>query len=114
MTRCFGWHLPATMLIPYADFLNHSDEGVTHYIVNRRFERDEKLMADQYIPKKRKINLEIFNEDKITLNEEDKKIFFHHYSERQKFILRHTDSVLQIYKRFDNFNSYIYNYFRIT
>ena len=93
MTRCFGWHLPSTMLIPFADFLNHSDDGVTHYIVNRRFEKDEKLMADQYVPKKKKINLEIFNDNKITLTEEDQKIFFCHFSERQRFIIKNADPV---------------------
>ena len=23
MTRCFGWGLPETMMVPFADFLNH-------------------------------------------------------------------------------------------
>jgi hypothetical protein len=24
VTRCFGWGLPSTMIVPFADFLNHT------------------------------------------------------------------------------------------
>lgn len=32
-TRCFGWGLPETMVVPFADFLNHSDDSVYHYML---------------------------------------------------------------------------------
>lgn len=35
MTRCFGYSVPSTSLVPLMDMLNHSDEeNVTHYILN--------------------------------------------------------------------------------
>ncbi len=34
-TRCFGWGLPATMIVPFADFLNHTDDSVYHYMFKR-------------------------------------------------------------------------------
>lgn len=40
MTRCFGWGLPETMLVPFADFLNHNCHGVHHYICNRKLEEN--------------------------------------------------------------------------
>jgi hypothetical protein len=38
MTRGFGWGLPETMLVPYADFLNHSSTGVNHYVFDKCLE----------------------------------------------------------------------------
>lgn len=40
MTRCFGWGLPETMLVPFADFLNHHSIGVNHYIFCQELEKD--------------------------------------------------------------------------
>lgn len=38
MTRCYGWSLPSTCLIPLADMCNHSDvQNTTHYIVHRQY-----------------------------------------------------------------------------
>lgn len=36
MTRIFGWGLPETMMVPYADFMNHNSTGVHHYTLNRK------------------------------------------------------------------------------
>ena len=30
MTRCFGWSLKSTSLVPFADMLNHSNNATTH------------------------------------------------------------------------------------
>lgn len=38
MTRCFGWGLPETMLVPFADFMNHNCSGVNHYTFNKKLE----------------------------------------------------------------------------
>jgi len=50
MTRGFGWGLPETMMVPYADFLNHSSTGVNHYVFDKCLE--DKLNAGNYIKKK--------------------------------------------------------------
>ena len=44
MTRCFGWSLPSTSLVPFADMLNHSNEATTYYLVNKKFERNPELI----------------------------------------------------------------------
>lgn len=31
ISRSFGWHLPSNMMIPLADFLNHSPDVESHY-----------------------------------------------------------------------------------
>lgn len=36
MTRGFGWGLPETMLVPFADFFNHNSSGVNHYVFDRK------------------------------------------------------------------------------
>jgi hypothetical protein len=43
-TRCFGWGLPSTSMIPMADTLNHSDANITNELINKRkhLEADEK------------------------------------------------------------------------
>ena len=30
-TRCFGWGLPSTMLVPFADAINHANESIINY-----------------------------------------------------------------------------------
>ena len=35
MTRCFGWSLPSTCLVPFADMFNHNCEATTHYVVHK-------------------------------------------------------------------------------
>ncbi len=34
-TRCFGWGLPYTSMIPMADNLNHKDVSITSEVVNK-------------------------------------------------------------------------------
>ena len=76
MTRCFGWTLPATMIVPFADFQNHSDAGCTHYVINTKFEENEEQAPTTYVLKKRKIDLSLFGNEKLILCEDDKEIFF--------------------------------------
>lgn len=40
MTRCFGWSLKSTSLVPFADMLNHSNNATTHYVVHAALEKD--------------------------------------------------------------------------
>lgn len=36
MTRCFGWTLPSTSLVPLADMLNHSNENpATYHLIKK-------------------------------------------------------------------------------
>ena len=35
-SRCFGWGLPATSMIPLADSINHSDVNVFFELINKR------------------------------------------------------------------------------
>jgi len=41
MSRCFGWSLKSTSMIPIADFLNHSNKACTHYLVHSKIEKVE-------------------------------------------------------------------------
>ncbi|CAD8159049.1 unnamed protein product [Paramecium pentaurelia] len=47
MSRCFGWSLKSTSMIPIADFLNHSNKACTHYLVHSKIENleQERLQA---------------------------------------------------------------------
>ena len=76
MTRCFGWTLPSTMIVPFADFHNHSDSGCSHYIINTKFEENEQQAPKNYLVKKRTTDLSIFGNDNSTLSQDDKKTFF--------------------------------------
>ena len=40
MTRCFGWGLPETMIVPFADCMNHSSDGVHHYTFSEDLEKN--------------------------------------------------------------------------
>lgn len=75
MTRCFGWSLPTTMLVPMADFMNHNPDGTTSYIVNTRFEKKEEEAPENYLIKKRKVDLAVFEDSTIVLSKEEKEIF---------------------------------------
>ena len=41
MTRCYGWSLPNTMLIPMGDCLNHHFSSIDHFMVDKEKELDE-------------------------------------------------------------------------
>jgi hypothetical protein len=39
MTRSYGWSLPSTCLVPFADMCNHSaQDSTTHFLVHREVE----------------------------------------------------------------------------
>lgn len=46
MTRVFGWGLPQTVLIPFGDFLNHADRGVSYHVINVEYEKEEQKDFD--------------------------------------------------------------------
>ena len=58
MTRCYGWSLPCTSLIPIADCLNHHYNSVGHCMIDK--EREILGKEDEiYNMKKLKCNLDI-------------------------------------------------------
>ena len=48
MTRCYGWTMHSTSIVPFADMLNHSKYSTDHLIYNSRF---EKLGSSEKVPK---------------------------------------------------------------
>jgi hypothetical protein len=34
VTRCFGWSLPSTMVVPFADFINHHNVDSSYEMVS--------------------------------------------------------------------------------
>ena len=37
VTRCFGWSLPCTMVVPFADFINHHNVDSSYEMVSSKF-----------------------------------------------------------------------------
>jgi hypothetical protein len=91
MTRCFGWSLPATMLCPFADFINHNTNASTHYFVNLTHERSENP-PDTYIRKTIKTDLSLFESYGITKpNENLSDRFFYIARNRIKYLDKNID-----------------------
>lgn len=55
-TRCFGWGLPSTSLIPMADNLNHSDVDVSQEIINTDMHLTAQPGASSYFTKSKMMN----------------------------------------------------------
>lgn len=86
MTRCFGWGLPETMLVPYADFLNHHSNGVHHYAFSINLEGKNN---QEYIKKSYCLDMSIFEKDnKAQLPIDYEKDSREIYIERNDKILR--------------------------
>ncbi len=39
VTRCFGWGLPKTMVVPFADCINHHNVDSTYELIHNRFHK---------------------------------------------------------------------------
>jgi hypothetical protein len=37
VTRCFGWSLPCTMVVPFADFINHHNVDSSYELINKNW-----------------------------------------------------------------------------
>ncbi len=62
LTRCYGWSLKYTCLIPYADLLNHNPIAVDHCYVNIQLENKydaSKKVEEEYAIKKGFINMDL-------------------------------------------------------
>ena len=57
-SRCFGWGLPSTTLIPMADNLNHNSVTVVSEVIHREYQKiyDEKNDGEKYFSKSRYTN----------------------------------------------------------
>ncbi|CAD8069199.1 unnamed protein product [Paramecium primaurelia] len=63
MTRCFGWTLPSTSLVPMADMLNHSNiNPATYHLVNRLIEQNGQP-NNRYTLKRERIDLKLLELD---------------------------------------------------
>jgi hypothetical protein len=60
MTRCFGWSLPGTMILPFADFLNHKERAIDHELVNLRYEIQDEENKKRYNFKINNLSFKIF------------------------------------------------------
>ncbi|KRX00204.1 Rubisco LSMT, substrate-binding domain [Pseudocohnilembus persalinus] len=60
MTRCFGYSVPSTCLIPFADLLNHNNNSATHYTVQTKYEQNPEQKPANYVIKQEKIDMDIF------------------------------------------------------
>ena len=45
VTRCFGWGLPCTTMVPFADFINHHNVDSSYELISR--DQDPKQLDDQ-------------------------------------------------------------------
>ncbi|CAK71222.1 unnamed protein product (macronuclear) [Paramecium tetraurelia] len=85
MSRCFGWDLKSTCLVPIADFLNHSNKACTHYMVHSALEKgsfskseEQANFQTQYVIKRNNMNMNILGieADNEIQKWEDEKIKF--------------------------------------
>jgi len=91
MTRCYGWSLPSTILIPLADFLNHDKHGVDHYLIHEGFELKEKEKHQGYNIKKMKVDLSEMKSFKNSLTEEELKKLSSFIDEKANYIEENFD-----------------------
>eukprot|EP01016_Furgasonia_blochmanni_P040919 TRINITY_DN5260_c0_g4_i1.p1 TRINITY_DN5260_c0_g4~~TRINITY_DN5260_c0_g4_i1.p1 ORF type:complete len:622 (+),score=164.67 TRINITY_DN5260_c0_g4_i1:644-2509(+) len=93
-TRCFGWGLPATMIVFFAEYLNHSHFGVSYDMINVTLEADG-MIADQvnYKRKMDTIDLSVFKRKDLTLSLEAKRIIQQNFSPLNHYINQNVASV---------------------
>lgn len=64
VTRCFGWGLPCTTMVPFADFINHHNVDSSYELISRNFcpkSIDKKEMPEAYFTvSKQEINYKDF------------------------------------------------------
>ena len=59
-TRSYGWGFPETMLVPFGDLFNHSNQDrVNHYMFNRVYELGTERPHPSYIMKGDCLNIEL-------------------------------------------------------
>lgn len=64
-------------------------------MVNTKFEREEKFVEGQYVLKKRKTDLTVFGEEKLTVGDSEKKVLFNHQCNRKKYIAKYFKEVIK-------------------
>lgn len=73
MTRCFGWNLPGTFLVPLVDFFNHDKRGVNYFLFHKKYEETEKSVPSEYIIKKKRLDCMILKGFKDNLNPQERE-----------------------------------------
>lgn len=58
MTRCYGWSLKYTSLVPFADGLNHNIDAVEHFVIDPKLEQNP---VQGYNNKINKMNLDLIS-----------------------------------------------------
>jgi len=51
ITRCFGWGLPTTMVVPFADCINHHNVDSNYEMIHRKWHFKEEQGPDHYYTK---------------------------------------------------------------
>lgn len=91
MTRCYGWSLPSTILIPLADFLNHHKHGSDHYLIHQGYELNETKKHEGYNVKKQKVDLSELSSFKNSLTDAGKKRLYRFMDQKINYIEENFD-----------------------
>lgn len=87
MTRVFGWGLPMTALIPFGDFINHSDTGSSYHVINVEYEKEDQKDFE-YKRFSLEIDLSIFKQD-FNVKPEERKQVPSVLKKRQEFVKKY-------------------------
>ena len=106
MTRCYGWSLPSTVLLPLADFINHdSKTGVTHYLIHKGFEENTERKHPGYNLKKNYIDFSMLNSEKMRLEKSEKeKIYGRYRNESLEYLRKSAKNLEESDVLLENFN----------
>ena len=84
VTRCFGWGLPCTTLVPFADCINHHNVDSSYDMINAEWkplsysERNRNypdlVMDDDNPPKHSLVNKELIGPTEENKQDEEKKV----------------------------------------
>lgn len=75
-TRCFGYGLPGTSMVPMADNINHSDINAVNEIIQKEFHPKATFRSDGYFRKTKFMNdySHLYSEQELAqLDEQGKK-----------------------------------------
>ena len=70
--------------------MNHNDEATTHYMINKKLEKDEDEaeIHKSYIVKKSKLDMKIFRDPSLFIeDEEEREKFFKYKNKKIKYIM---------------------------
>ena len=59
VTRCFGWGIPCTTMIPFADFINHHNVDSSYEFISSQFDpvvESDGINAGYFTVSKKEVN----------------------------------------------------------